>query len=364
MLARFAPTIRTASGGLCYFFGVPDRTLYPFPFGTHVHPDGYDGLEFRGAGGYQLVPTSRTPEGAYEFVPPWTLDRFRADLEVLPSAILQAWVRLDRGAQKFTRDTPENSGNARKPPSALEQTTDLSPPQPPQTRRSHTRPAPKATATETDLPTITTRLSPDECRLFVDGFDLHERECAEAVCERMGLSVDALERGYSFCCGLPGHHERTPSATWVKTDSGYYLYKDWHKRSGEVLYTVPEIYAALASRVVKRLPKPSRMAWRLRLMVEEGMLEPEPVRMRAVPDEASELLRRYCEGFRLLIASRSCHPKTVAASAPFAKAFAARWCGIPEGSIWAVHQEAIRYDLIMFAGLHKGQALYRPGKNE
>jgi hypothetical protein len=72
------PTIRTPSGGLCHCFKIPDPQLYPFPFGTHVHPDGYPGLEFRGAGGYQLVPTSRTPEGAYEFVPPWTSGRICA----------------------------------------------------------------------------------------------------------------------------------------------------------------------------------------------------------------------------------------------------------------------------------------------
>jgi hypothetical protein len=40
------PTIRTPSGGRCHFFKVPDPTLYPFPFTTHVHPPGFEGLEF------------------------------------------------------------------------------------------------------------------------------------------------------------------------------------------------------------------------------------------------------------------------------------------------------------------------------
>jgi hypothetical protein len=128
---------------------------------------------------------------------------------------------------------------------------------------------------------------------------------------------------------------------------------------------VPEVFAALTSGVVKPLPKPSRMVWRLRLMVEEGWLTPEPVRMKPVPDDASEPLRRYCEGFRFLVMCKSCHPKTVPnAATPFARSFAAHWCGIPKGSIWALQQEAIQRDLIVFAGIYKGQALFRPGKDE
>lgn len=360
------PTIATPSGGLAHCFKVPDPGLYPFRFGTYVHPDGFEGLEFRGAGGYQLVPTSRTPEGVYTFVPPWTLERFRADLAELPGAILQAWVHLDRGARIFGRDEPATISNARKPASTPGLPTDLSLPSPKQHKRSHARPAHKPkTATPTST-TITTVLTIENDRVWVDGFDVYERECAEAICQRVDLSVDSLMGTWPFPCRLPGHGpDRNPSATWLKVPSGYYLYKDWHERSRHGIYTLSEVFAALTSRVVKRLSDPSRMAWRLRLMVEEGWLEPEPVRMKPVPDDASDLLRRYCEGFRFLVMCKSCHPKTTPnAATPFARAFASHWCGIPKGSIWALQQEAIRRDLIVFAGIYKGQALYRPGKDE
>jgi hypothetical protein len=125
------------------------------------------------------------------------------------------------------------------------------------------------------------------------------------------------------------------------------------------------VFAALTSRVVEPLPKPSRMAWRLRLMVEEGWLEPAPVHMRPVPEDASDIVRRYCEGFRLLVACKSCHPKTLSeAPTTFSRAFAARWCGIPKGSVWSAQQEAVQRDLIVFAGLHRGLPLFRPGKDE
>jgi hypothetical protein len=359
------PTIATPSGGRAHAFKVPDPQLYPFPFNTHVHPTGYEGLEFRGAAAYQLVPTSRTPEGVYTFVPPWTLEQFRADLADLPGAILQAWVRLDRGA-KFSRDFgPANIGNPRKPASAAGLPTDLSHPQPKPHKRSQVRPAPQAQATTPNYTTITTRLSTDECRLFVDGFDLRERECAEVVCGRLDVPVSSLDDGRPFLCRLPGHRERDPSAMWGKSSTGYYLYKDWHQRSGEPVYTVPEVYAALTTGVVKAWPKPSRMVWRLRLMVEEGWLTPEPVRMKPVPDDASDLLRHYCEGFRLLVACKSCHPQTAPnAATVFAPSFAALWCGLRKGSIWSAHQEALSRDLIVFAGIYKKQALYLPGKDE
>jgi Bifunctional DNA primase/polymerase, N-terminal len=359
------PTIRTPSGGLCPFFQVPDRQRYPFPFHTHVHPDGYPGLEFRGAGGYQLVPTSRTPDGAYRWRPPWTLDRFRDDLAALPEPILQAWIALDRGA-KFSRvmrtaspDKALKAGStADRPPSP----TDASPPRPQTPSQSQ---APRAAPTPPSLPTITTRLSAEGERVFVNGFDVREQACAEALCRRLDLPVDWLAGGWPFPCRLPGHGpDHHPSATWYKTPSGFYIYKDWHRRGPHGLYTLPEVFAAITSRVVKRLPGPSRMAWRLRLMVEEGWLVPEPVRMRAMADEASPLLQRYCAGFALLIACKSCHPETRPhAATVFAKGFAARWCGIPEGSIWGVHQEALQRDLLVFAGVYKNQILYRPGKD-
>jgi hypothetical protein len=99
--------------------------------------------------------------------------------------------------------------------------------------------------------------------------------------------------------------------------------------------------------------------------LRRGWLTPEPVRMKPVPDDASDLLRHYCEGFRFLVACKSCHPQTVPnAATVFAPAFAALWCGLRKGSIWSAHQEALARDLIVFAGIYKKQALYLPGKDE
>jgi hypothetical protein len=355
------PEVLTPSSGRAYLFRVPDVDS---PFRLHVYPKGWQGIELRGAGAIQVMPPSRVKEGLYRFADGWTLEQLMVDLGDMPAWLLDLWLALDRGAQLSARDEPAIIGNARKRPPTAVRPTDLSLPSPNPAQRSQARPPEKAPATTPHYTTKTTGLSSDEGRVFVDGFDLWERECAEAVCWHMELGPESLDDGRAFLCRLPGHRERDPSAMWGRTETGYYIYKDFHARSGKTVYTVPEVFAALYSGVVETLPSPSRMAWRLRLMVEEGWLHPEPVRMRALPDDASDLLRRYCEGFRLLVACRSCHPQTVAPSAPFSKAFAACWCGIPKGSVWATHQEAIRQDLLVFAGIYKGQSLYRPGKDE
>jgi hypothetical protein len=347
------PTILTPSDGLAYCFKLPDRQRYPSPFCTYIYPPGYEGLEFRGSGGYQLIPPSRVNGKPYQFVRPWTLERLR-DLADLPDWLLKAWLALD-------------AAEAAQLPS--------------QRPKARLHPAKTSSAPTPDTSTITTVLSADEInetadvdtllhctadgRVIHDGIDLYEQECAEVLCLQMDLSVDALGSGQPFLCPLPGHREMEPSASWLRTESGHYLWRDWHRRSGHEYFTVPEIFASLTSRVVGPLPNPSRMVWRLRLMVEQGWLAPEPVRMPPVPEGVSNDVRRYCEGFRLLVACKSCHPKTVPqAATPFSRSFAARWCGIPNGSVWAAHQEAMRRDLIVFAGLQRGQPLYRPGKDE
>ena len=109
----------------------------------------------------------------------------------------------------------------------------------------------KPTPTST---TITTVLTTENNRVWVDGFDVYERECVEAICQRVELPIDSLMGTWPFPCRLPGHGPgRDSSATWLPLPSGYYLYKDWHERSQHGLYTVSEVFAAITSRVVQRL---------------------------------------------------------------------------------------------------------------
>ena len=215
------PTILTPSTGLAYCFKVPAQVRAPF--NTHVHPPGYDGIEFRGAKGYQLVPTSRTPEGAYTFVPPWTLERFRAELAELPDDILEAWIALD-SPKILGRDSAQPLDKPRKPAStAIQPTTPLSP-QPPHQRRSQSRPPTTAPTATAPITTITTRIldcnQRDSVESDVDDFEGAERldarilqACAEHTNRLARIDPVFLSNECSFSCRLPGHGpDHHPSA--------------------------------------------------------------------------------------------------------------------------------------------------------
>ena len=130
--------------------------------------------------------------------------------------------------------------------------------------------------------------------------ETHDAECAAHLCGLMRLPVDSLGGTWPFHCRLPGHGpDRDPSATWCQTRNGYYIYYDHHAARGEECWPVPDVFAALVTGTLQRLARPSRKTWRLRLMVEAGLLDPYPVEMKPCPDDMPKLLRHFCERFRV-----------------------------------------------------------------
>jgi Bifunctional DNA primase/polymerase, N-terminal len=379
-LRRFSPLatphIITPSGGLAYFFRPSDPQRYPSPFGTYVYPDdppGFESLELRGAGGIQLVPSSCVDGKPYRFAAPWT-PLLARDLAHLPDWLLELWITLDARAQnrpEISDERARNSGHVRTAASAQVQTTDLSQPtaQPrlisPPTSATNSSPVTSTPATHSPpMPTtITTVLTPEEIEEFApEAFDEREPECAAYVNRLAGLDDVFLHNGLPFCCRLPGHIERNPSASWVYTQHGHYLYKDWHVRSKRLHWPVPDVFAALITRELQLLPKPSRKTWRLRLMIAAGLLEPYPVPMCPTPLEAPRIVHQLCAGFEHLLEYKWHHCPNTATQ--FSQNFAARWCGIPRGSVAYTLSLAMRMDLIVYAGREFGAPVYRPGKDE
>jgi hypothetical protein len=292
------PEVITPSGGRAYLFKVPDL---PHPFRLHNYPKGWKGLELRGAGAIQVMPPSRLPNGSYRFADGWTLEQLMGDLADLPLWILERWINLDARAQNFARNEPATTGQTRNPASAAALPSDLSLPSPPSYIRTHVRPAPMPKATATTLTTISTTLSADDYTDFEAGeVEIHDQECAAHVCGLVRLEAASLEGRWPLLCVLPGHRESIPSATWFKTNSGHFIYHDWHVKSGDEFWPVPDVFAAVVTGQLKRLPRPSRKTWRLRLMAEAGLLNPYPVEMKPVPDDMPRLLRHFCERFRYL----------------------------------------------------------------
>jgi Bifunctional DNA primase/polymerase, N-terminal len=234
------PTILTPHDGLAYCFSVPDRRRYPFGFKTHNVVPQFPGIELRGTGGYQLVPsshvtaTARDPAGDYRLAADWKLERLMISLAPPPDWLLELWIATDRREQNFADDEPENIGKARKRPSAAVRTTDLTPKHP---RRSQARPAPTAHPPKQELlksgarylaRAHTTVLSAENGRRFRGTFAYG---CALHLVRLLGQPGVWVENKHTFLCLLPGHRESTPSARWVWQEDGSLLYHDMHVRS-------------------------------------------------------------------------------------------------------------------------------------
>jgi Bifunctional DNA primase/polymerase, N-terminal len=141
------PTILTPHEGFAYLFRVPDRERYPFAFRVHPRVRGHHGIELRGAGGYQLVPsshvdaTARDPAGDYRLADGWTLARLMVDLADVPDWLLDLWIWCEDGARNVADDEPATTGNTRQAASGAAHATDPTLPSPtPPHRQSRVRP--------------------------------------------------------------------------------------------------------------------------------------------------------------------------------------------------------------------------------
>jgi hypothetical protein len=99
--------------------------------------------------------------------------------------------------------------------------------------------------------------------------------------------------------------------------------------------------------------------WRLRLLVDAKLVEPYPVELPPLPDDAPARVLKVYEGFHLLLACKWSyapgHPTM------FARAFAAGWCGVGILAAWEATQWLRQRQIIVPAGTYQGRPLYLPG---
>jgi len=151
--------------------------------------------------------------------------------------------------------------------------------------------------------------------------------CAD-VMRLCGVSGD-IGPGKLFLCPLPGHKENNPSAALYQTESGEYIFMDFHKRGGQSSYILPEVFrACFAQADVAPLPPASRLTWWLRALYEAGYIKPIKRIARALPPEAPDNARRAYEGFVLLLELRQIYSGEYwnTAYAPYSIRFASDWC--------------------------------------
>src|SRR5262245_39004147 len=204
------PTILTPHGGLALLLRPPDLTRYPFPFTLHAEVKGWPGIELRGAGGYQLVPSSRLdatarkdgtvdPGGTYRFDDAWAMARLLGDLADLPGWLLDLWIACDRARAPSTTPRPNAGGQWGNPQKSI--------------RSSEVKPS----TTVCGVPATTMYGAAETAAgLGASGVSalLHDVETELACARFVGVPDAAVEAvGRSFRCVLPGHEDAHPSAT-------------------------------------------------------------------------------------------------------------------------------------------------------
>jgi len=171
--------------------------------------------------------------------------------------------------------------------------------------------------------------------------------------------------GRAFRCILPGQAERYPSAS-IYRPSGLdlFLYRDWHICSGIPWLPLSWVRAANGYGRVKRLARPESARWYLRLFHEAGVLRPLPVELPRLPSAARDSTRKVASGFALLLGLRWL-TEGPGEPAPFARSFAAVWCGIGERAAGEAIRELLALDVIRQQEKHRAGAkamrLFLPG---
>lgn len=179
-------------------------------------------------------------------------------------------------------------------------------------------------------------------------------ELIQAVALILGIEPEKATPdglGQRFCCVLPGHEEEHPSASLYRHDNGLAIYRDWHRRSGDANYLLPEVYASQAYGVARKLNKPELTTWQLRLLVQTGLVKPAEVRMPPLPSNAKPSVQRVYEGFRLLLQCKWVYE--YGAPTAFSWRFASAWCGISERHAGPAIQELLRSQIIRIVGHHR-----------
>lgn len=155
------------------------------------------------------------------------------------------------------------------------------------------------------------------------------------------LGIPTAPIGTAFNCVIPGHEENTPSASLFRGENGTVVYRDWHGhdtmvkpgaedqgRQAKFFYTLAEIRAFQAYGKIKELNKPEHALWALRLLVETGHVQPAFVDVPGIPENVPITVRKFYEGFVLLLACKWLHTPGEPTACTWG--FSAAWCDVSE----------------------------------
>lgn len=183
----------------------------------------------------------------------------------------------------------------------------------------------------------------------LDDLDKDDR-FALAVQQHLGVPRD-VALGRAFLCVLPGHAENSPSASLGRDNAGRWIYHDWHRRGGCPEYlTLADVYFSIHCGWVRASHGPTLAVWKLRLLHEMGLLDPAPVPMRPLPDDAEDDVRAVYDGFRDLLALKWTYEPKVATT--FSWSFAEDWLNLDERRVAVAMRTLLKRKIIRKVGVH------------
>jgi len=158
-----------------------------------------------------------------------------------------------------------------------------------------------------------------------------DRAFALAAAHWLGMPPNR-ELGQPFRCFLPGHADERPSASFGRSDGGFFYYHDFHARDpGLRLLTLAEVHHAQVTGRIAKLSGPLHSVWKMRLLYDLGLLDPVDVPLPPLPANAYAATRAVYEGFRLLVGLRwRVYPDREPVT--FTYPFVMGWCSVSESS--------------------------------
>jgi hypothetical protein len=145
------------------------------------------------------------------------------------------------------------------------------------------------------------------------------------LCGREGVRI-----GKAFCCVLPGHTDRHPSAALYAPLGKPFVLHDFHAHTQDAeWWPLPDVLAAVRTGQLRKLSSGERAVWLLRGLAELDRVTLPKIDAPPLPDDAPGPARKLYGGLRLLLAVRELYePGQAERGCPFSWSFAAGWCGI------------------------------------
>jgi hypothetical protein len=123
--------------------------------------------------------------------------------------------------------------------------------------------------------------------------------------------------------------------------------------------TLPEVRAAQAYGEVRRLHGPEMATWRMRLLVEAGILRAVAVGAPAMPADAPGYVHQVYGSFLYLLGCKWLYRH--GAPTAFSRGFASAWCGVGERQAGDAIQHLTAAGFMRCVGKVGRMPLYLPG---